>query len=107
MRHSDTLAIGRLRPPMPRRSPFDVRLSSDERVRLETMARKYTSPYCDVIRAKIILLADTSELLLLFSGRSRVATFRPSWPRWVANASPPPPDAASRIRYRNYESAYY
>jgi transposase-like protein len=22
------------------------------------MARKYTSPYCDVIRAKIILLAD-------------------------------------------------
>jgi hypothetical protein len=73
MRHSDTLAIGRLRPPMPRRSPFDVRLSSDERVRLETMARKYTSPYCDVIRAKIILLADTIELLLLFSGRSHVS----------------------------------
>src|SRR3954453_1262891 len=45
-------------PPMPRSSPFTVRLSSDERVRLETMARKYTSPYCDVIRAKIILLAD-------------------------------------------------
>ena len=22
------------------------------------MARKYTSPYCDVIRAKIVLLAD-------------------------------------------------
>ena len=43
---------------MPRRSPFNVSLSSDERVRLETMARKYTSPYCDVIRAKIILLAD-------------------------------------------------
>jgi hypothetical protein len=58
MRHSDTPAIGRLRPPMPRRSPFTVRLFSDKRVRLETMARKYTSPYCDVIRAKIILLAD-------------------------------------------------
>jgi hypothetical protein len=25
---------------------------------LESIARKYTSPYCDVIRAKIILLAD-------------------------------------------------
>jgi hypothetical protein len=43
---------------MPRESPFTVSLSSDERVRLESTARKYTSPYCDVIRAKIILLAD-------------------------------------------------
>src|SRR5215471_14521218 len=43
---------------MPRRSPFDVNLSSDERRALESTARKYTSPYCDVIRAKIILLAD-------------------------------------------------
>ena len=33
-------------------------LSSDERRALELMARKYTSPYCDVIRAKIVLLAD-------------------------------------------------
>ena len=43
---------------MPRKSPFSVSLSSDERQALEFMARKYTSPYCDVIRAKIILLAD-------------------------------------------------
>src|ERR671924_29747 len=43
---------------MPRRSPFDVSLSSEERHSLESIARKYTSPYCDVIRAKIILLAD-------------------------------------------------
>src|SRR5215831_14008163 len=43
---------------MPRNSPFDMNLSSDERQALESMARKYTSPYCDVIRAKIILLAD-------------------------------------------------
>src|SRR3954466_6486019 len=43
---------------MPRTSPFNVQVSSDERVRLEAMARKYTSPYCEVIRAKIILLAD-------------------------------------------------
>src|SRR5438552_17084526 len=43
---------------MPRKSPFYVNLSSEERQTLELMARKYTSPYCDVIRAKIILLAD-------------------------------------------------
>ena len=43
---------------MPRQSPFDMILSSGERQTLEFIARKYTSPYCDVIRAKIILLAD-------------------------------------------------
>jgi len=43
---------------MPRKSPYDMHLSSEERLALESMARKYTSPYCDVIRAKIILLAD-------------------------------------------------
>ena len=43
---------------MPRKSPFHVNLSSEERQTLESMARKYTSPYRDVIRAKIILLAN-------------------------------------------------
>jgi hypothetical protein len=43
---------------MPRKSPFDMRLSYEEQLSLESMARRYTSPYCDVIRAKIILLAD-------------------------------------------------
>jgi len=43
---------------MPRKSPFDISLSSEERRKLKSIARKYTSPYCDVIRAKIILLAD-------------------------------------------------
>ena len=33
-------------------------LSDIERQHLEAVARRYTSPYCDVIRAKIILLAD-------------------------------------------------
>src|SRR6202165_861712 len=42
---------------MPRRSPFDVVLTPDERQTLESLARKYTSPYCDVVRARIILLA--------------------------------------------------
>jgi transposase len=35
-----------------------MNLSSEEGQTLESMARKYTSPYCGVIRAKIILLAD-------------------------------------------------
>jgi transposase len=43
---------------MPRKSPFDVSLLQEERQALQSVARKYTSPYCDVIRAKIILLAS-------------------------------------------------
>jgi transposase len=42
---------------MPRKSPFTISLSSDERNQLQEMAKKYTSPYRDVIRAKIILYA--------------------------------------------------
>jgi hypothetical protein len=44
---------------VPRRSPFVITLSRDERVTLEARARKYTSPYRDVIRAKIVLMAAT------------------------------------------------
>ena len=43
---------------MPRKSPFVLHLTPEERRELESIARQYTSPYCDVIRAKIILLAD-------------------------------------------------
>ena len=42
---------------MPRRSPFIIRLSADQRRALEQRTRRYTSPYRDVIRAKIVLLA--------------------------------------------------
>ena len=42
---------------MPRRSPFQVALTASERQTLEAKARQYTSPYRDVIRAKIVLLA--------------------------------------------------
>ena len=35
-----------------------MNLSNEERQTLESIARKYTSSYCDVIRAKIVLLAD-------------------------------------------------
>lgn len=42
---------------MPRQSPFPIELSSAERRELEAVARKYTSPYRDVVRAKIVLYA--------------------------------------------------
>lgn len=42
---------------MPRKTPFVITLSAPERTVLEAQARKYTAPYRDVIRAKIILLA--------------------------------------------------
>ena len=42
---------------MPRKSPYVIVLSNAERRELESIARKYTSPYRDVIRAKIILYA--------------------------------------------------
>jgi DNA-directed RNA polymerase specialized sigma24 family protein len=42
---------------MPQISPFKIVLTQEEREELEKITRKYTSPYCDVIRAKVILLA--------------------------------------------------
>ena len=42
---------------MPRHSPFVISLSSDERRDLEATSRKYTAPYMEVVRAKIILFA--------------------------------------------------
>jgi transposase len=42
---------------MPRQSPFVIKLTASERERLEAIARKYTSSYHDVNRAKIALYA--------------------------------------------------
>jgi len=42
---------------MPRKSPFEIILTGEERDRLRSLARKYTAPYRDVIRAQVILLA--------------------------------------------------
>jgi hypothetical protein len=41
----------------PRESPHIVKLTVRERAHLEALARKYTSPYRDVLRAKIVLMA--------------------------------------------------
>lgn len=38
-------------------SPFRIELSEPDRRELEKRARAYTSPYCEVVRAKIVLMA--------------------------------------------------
>ena len=43
---------------MPRSSPFAIVLTLEERAFLEELARRYTSPYNLVVRAKLILMAS-------------------------------------------------
>jgi hypothetical protein len=43
---------------MPQKSPFTILLTKEEKKALEGDARKYTSPYYKVIRAKVVLLAN-------------------------------------------------
>lgn len=42
---------------MPRQSPYHIVLTGEEKRILEERARKYTSPYYEVVRSKIVLLA--------------------------------------------------
>ncbi len=42
---------------MPRSSPFIIELSPAERASLESTSRRYSAPYRDVVRARIVLLA--------------------------------------------------
>jgi len=42
---------------MPRKSPYTIVLRPDERCELESRAAKYTLPYSQVIRARMILYA--------------------------------------------------
>lgn len=42
---------------VPRKSPYEILLDSDHLSELRARARSYTSPYFEVLRAKIILLA--------------------------------------------------
>ena len=42
---------------MTRKSPYVLDLTTEQRVELEARARHYTSPYRDVVRAKIVLMA--------------------------------------------------
>jgi transposase len=42
---------------MPRTSPYGITLTDVERTELEARARRYTSPYVKVVRARIVLYA--------------------------------------------------
>ncbi len=42
---------------MPRSSPYTILLSDEERRALQAQAAKYTAPYFEVLRAKIVLYA--------------------------------------------------
>lgn len=44
---------------MPRKSPYQIDLSSEEATELSRKATKYTLPYFEVMRAKMILMAAT------------------------------------------------
>lgn len=44
---------------MPRQSPYVIGLTARERSMLERRASRYTAPYRDVVRAKIVLMAAT------------------------------------------------
>lgn len=63
---------------MPRRSPFEVVLSAPERSALESIQRKYTAPYRDVIRARIVLMAaqglENKEIASRLSTPVRIVT---------------------------------
>jgi CRP-like cAMP-binding protein len=42
---------------MPRTSPYQIILEDEEKEKLQWMARNYTLPYRDVVRARIVLYA--------------------------------------------------
>lgn len=70
---------------MPRRSPYVIELSAEERAELEARAKEYTSAYRDVVRARIVLLASQGL------GNDRIAA-RLDMPR----------QTVSKWRYRFY-----
>ena len=43
--------------PVPRSSPYSITLSANEERELRGRAARYTLPYCEVVRARMILLA--------------------------------------------------
>lgn len=66
---------------MPRKSPYEIILDRATRRTLKTQARKYTSAYRDVVRARIVLMAaegmDNDEIALrLNTSRDVVSMWR-------------------------------
>ena len=63
---------------MPRKSPFVINLSSAESQELNRRATRYTLPYFEVIRAKMILMAaqglDNDEIAMRLDTRREVVS---------------------------------
>ncbi len=63
---------------MPRKSPYVLDLTVEQRRELEARARRYTLPYRDVVRAKIVLMAaqglDNDEIAARLDTRREVVS---------------------------------
>jgi len=63
---------------MPRKSPYVLHLSVGQRSELEARARRYTLPYRDVVRAKIVLMAadgyDNDEIASRLDTRREIVS---------------------------------
>jgi len=64
--------------PMPRKSPFLLEFTTEQRRELETRSRRYTLPYRDVTRAKMVLLAaeglDNDEIAARLDTRREIVS---------------------------------
>ncbi len=63
---------------MPRKSPYHVTLSPEQRAELEARVRRYTLPYRDVVRAKIVLMGaaglDNDEIAARLDTRREIVS---------------------------------
>lgn len=63
---------------MPRKSPYVLNLTADQRRELEARSRRYTLPYRDVVRAKIVLMAteglDNDEIAARLDTRREIVS---------------------------------
>ena len=63
---------------MPRKSPYKIELTAEERTVLESRAHRYTLPYRDVMRAKVVLLAakglDNDEIAARLDFRREIVS---------------------------------
>ncbi|MFN2503894.1 MAG: helix-turn-helix domain-containing protein [Acidimicrobiales bacterium] len=63
---------------MPRKSPYVLDLTADQRKALEDRARRYTLPYREVVRAKIVLMAaaglDNDEIAARLDMRREIVS---------------------------------
>ena len=63
---------------MPRKSPYLLKLTAPQRRELEARARRYTLPYREVVRAKIVLMAaeglDNDEIAARLDTRREIVS---------------------------------